>query len=384
MLAALLLALFACIAAAWGWVIVRRQAQALSALHVSVEIEAQRNRQAHDFSASLAAGLNALEDGVVVYSAAGELLRNRAAQRFVGARHGDSLVEAAVARLAATAMRGAAEREELELFGPPRMVFMLEGEPHSTAHGTVGAVVRIRDISDARRVDEIRRDFVANVSHELRTPVGALGLLAETIADEPDSEVVRQFAERMVREAERLAHTIDDLLDLSMIENEEIVEPVPVAVVSVIDDAVSQMSNAASIAQILVNVGEVADVKVLGDRRQLVSAVFNLLDNAVKYSGSGSSVTVSAGLRDGLVDIVVRDRGIGIPSRDLERIFERFYRVDRARSRESGGTGLGLSIVRHVAAAHNGSVAVVSHEGEGSTFTIKIPVSVEEVQHPHG
>ena len=356
----------------------------LGALRVSVEIEAQRNRDAADLAARLTAGLNALEDGVVVYSPDGEVLRNRAAQRFSGARHGDALVEAGVARLAEAAFRGRAQREELELFGPPRMVFLLEGEPHSTASGAVGAVVRIRDISDARRIDEVRRDFVANVSHELRTPVGALGLLAETIADEPDSEIVRQFAERMVREAERLARTIDDLLDLSMIETEEIVGPVPVAVTTVVDDAVLQMSNAASVAGIPINIGEIADVMVLGDRRQLVSAVFNLLDNAVKYSESGSRVDVSASLHDTAVSIVVRDHGIGIPSRDLERIFERFYRVDRARSRESGGTGLGLSIVSHVAAAHGGSVAVTSHEGEGSAFTITIPLSFEEVQASHG
>ncbi len=371
-------------AAVWGWALVRRQRDALDALHVNAEIEAGRNRDGADLATRLTAGLNALEDGVVVYSVDGEVLRNRSAQRFAGARHGDALIEAGVARLAALALRGTAGSEELELFGPPRMVFLLESEPHSTVNGSVGAVVRIRDISDARRIDEIRRDFVANVSHELRTPVGALGLLAETIADEPDAEVVQQFAERMVREAERLANTIDDLLDLSMIETEEIAGPVPVAVTSVIEDAVLQMSNAAEVAQIPINVGAIADVKVLGDRRQLVSAVYNLLDNAVKYSEAETWVDICAEVHDQSVGIIVRDHGIGIPSRDLERIFERFYRVDRARSRESGGTGLGLSIVRHVAAAHGGSVTVISHEGEGSTFTIAIPVSSEEVHEHHG
>jgi two-component system sensor histidine kinase SenX3 len=221
----------------------------------------------------------------------------------------------------------------------------------------------------------VRRDFVANVSHELKTPIGALSLLAETMAVGDDSPVNSQLADRVQREANRLGRIVDDLLDLSLIEAQErpTREPVPVHVV--LHEAAERVRGAADAVGIPLNVAPVAtDLVVAGDRSQLVSAVTNLLDNAVKYSEPGEPVEVDATVVDGSVCVTVRDHGIGIPSRDLERIFERFYRVDRARSRATGGTGLGLSIVRHVAQAHGGDVTVESIEGEGSTFRLRVPL----------
>jgi two-component system sensor histidine kinase SenX3 len=220
----------------------------------------------------------------------------------------------------------------------------------------------------------MRRDFVANISHELKTPVGALVVLAETLAGEDDPSVVSRLASRLQGEADRVARTIDDLLELSRIEAEEAPtrEPVPVRVV--LAEAADRVGPAADQKGVAVEVIELPErMQIIGDRRQLVSAVYNLLDNAVKYSDAGSSVELSAVTDGTSVDIIVVDHGDGIPVRDLERIFERFYRVDRARSRETGGTGLGLAIVRHVANNHRGDVAVTSAEGEGSTFTLRLP-----------
>jgi two-component system, OmpR family, sensor histidine kinase SenX3 len=326
----------------------------------------------------LADALDALEDGVVVVDDQGDIVvRNRAAMRFHEARHSGRVVEDAIDALLAAAARGEAGQREVALFGPPKQVLFLRAEP-LRAHGRIaGAVVWVHDISEARRVDDMRRDFVANVSHELRTPIGALGLLAETIADESDPANMRHFAERLVREADRLARIVDDLLDLSLIEIAEAPAREAVALHSLVRDAVDKVRVAAEAAGIELLVGDVpGSWAVACDRRQVVSAIYNLLDNAVKYSERDSTIDVSAQVNGDRVEVSVRDHGIGIPTRDLERIFERFYRVDRARSRETGGTGLGLSIVRHVAQSHGGEVAVVSREGEGSRFTLSLPLTL--------
>jgi two-component system sensor histidine kinase SenX3 len=239
----------------------------------------------------------------------------------------------------------------------------------------IGAVAFVRDVSELRRIESVRRDFVANVSHELKTPIGALSLLAETMAAGNDAPVNPQLADRVQREADRLGRIVDDLLDLSLIEAQERPTREPVPVHLVLHEAAERVRGAADAVGIPLSVAPVAtDLDVTGDRSQLVSAVTNLLDNAVKYSELGEPVEVDAAVEDGNVCISVRDHGIGIPSRDLERIFERFYRVDRARSRATGGTGLGLSIVRHVAQAHGGDVTVESVEGEGSTFRLRVPL----------
>ena len=325
---------------------------------------------------SLAGAVAAFDDGVVVVDAKGnEVMRNAAGERFHGARHADALVEDALRTLLAPALRGERAQRELQLFGPPREVLLVRTAPLWRRNRVIGAVAFVRDVSELRRVESVRRDFVANVSHELKTPIGALSLLAETMAVGDDSPVNSQLADRVQREANRLGRIVDDLLDLSLIEAQErpIREPVPVHVV--LHEAAERVRGAADVAGIPLSVAPVAtDLVVAGDRSQLVSAVTNLLDNAVKYSEPGQPVEVDATVAHGSICISVRDHGIGIPSRDLERIFERFYRVDRARSRATGGTGLGLSIVRHVAQAHGGDVTVESTEGEGSTFRLRVPL----------
>jgi two-component system sensor histidine kinase SenX3 len=315
-----------------------------------------------------------LEHGVVIWDEDGsELYRNRAAASLAEARDGHVLVAAAVEELLAEAANGHHVRRVVELFGPPAESFVVAASP--LAPGGGGAIAVVEDRSLQRRTETVRRDFVANISHELKTPIGALGLLAETIRDEPDPEIVERLADRMIVEADRLSRTVDDLLELSRIEFGDDAEFGTVAVLSVVAEADSRISSAADQADIRVRVDVEADVAVEGDQRQLVSAVFNLLDNAVKYSQAGSEVVVEAvdDRDDGVVRLYVTDHGVGVPRRDLDRIFERFYRVDRARSRETGGTGLGLAIVRHVASNHGGDVQVDSTEGVGSTFTLVLP-----------
>jgi two-component system sensor histidine kinase SenX3 len=240
--------------------------------------------------------------------------------------------------------------------------------------GGQGAMVIVEDITERSRLDAVRTDFVANISHELKTPVGAIAVLAEALAGEDDPAIVQRFVGKMVDEAHRVARTIDDLLELSRIElGGEAVRDVVRADV-VLEDALERSRPLAERRSITLQLGDVSEyITMLGDRRQLVSAIANLVENGVKYSEPSTVVVVSAHTDGQWVELRVADHGIGIPSRDLDRIFERFYRVDRARSRETGGTGLGLAIVRHVATNHGGTVDVVSTEGEGSTFTLRIP-----------
>ena len=267
------------------------------------------------------------------------------------------------------AVAGRSVQREVELFGPPSQSYLVQSVPLGD-----GGLVVIEDQTQDRRTDTVRRDFVANISHELKTPIGALGLLAETIRGEEDSEIVDRLASRMIAESDRASRTVDDLLELTRIEFGDDTEYSEVSVLAVVAEAESRISAAAEQAQVAVSVQVPGGLTVAGDRRQLVSAVFNLLDNAVKYSPGGSEVVVSAEVPStGRLRLSVADTGVGIPQRDLDRIFERFYRVDRARSRETGGTGLGLAIVRHVASNHRGEVTVESIEGAGSTFTLSLP-----------
>lgn len=327
----------------------------------------------------LAQAVDRVEHGVVVVDGNGdEIYRNIAAQRIASARDSRTLVESTLRRLLTEARQGSSHRESVELFGPPAQLFLVATYPFQHETG-VGALAVVEDRSDARRTETVRRDFVANISHELKTPVGALGLLAETILGEDDPEVRQRLARRMVQEADRAAHTIDDLLELSRIEFGDDAEFAEVDVVALAGEAVSRIAAAAEQAGVRVITDVPSGMVVFGDRRQLVSALFNLLDNAVKYSPEGSEVEVRAVEEDRttVAAISVRDHGVGIPRRALDRIFERFYRVDRARSRSTGGTGLGLAIVRHVVSNHRGRVVAESVEGQGSTFTLLLPCFAE-------
>ncbi len=344
-------------------------------LERAVDTAVTRGGDASAAETRMAHALSAIQDGIVLFGDGGEIVfRNRSAEVFLDARHGEAIVESSIEQLAMEALRGEAGDRTLELFGPPRRTLILKADPLDDGYRSIGALVIIQDVTERQRIDAVRRDFVANISHELKTPVGGIGVLAETIVDEDDLEIMRRLAQRMHHEAMRASRTIDDLLELSRIEAGEAALADPLPVHLVVAEAAERASTAAEQRGIAIDVVEPSHrLEVRGDRRQLVSAVFNLLDNAIKYSAPGSSVVVSASTDGDRVRLAVADRGIGIPRRDLERIFERFYRVDRARSRETGGTGLGLAIVRHVASNHGGEVTVDSREGEGTTFTLVLP-----------
>jgi len=325
----------------------------------------------------LSRAFETIDLGIVVCDEEGQVVfRNGYAQAYAGARHADALAEQAIDEVLSSAIHGSALARAVDLFGPPRRNLNVAGAPLTDGRRFIGAVAIVEDVSERRRLEAVRRDFVANVSHELKTPVGALGLLAETLSDESDPGVTRRLADRMQLEATRVARIIDDLLDLSRLEAEEapVREPVPVHLV--VAQAVEQVLPTAEHRDVTIKVGNIPTrVTVLGDRRQLVSAVFNLLENAVKYSSDGGEVEVTCRASGSSTELSVRDHGIGIPSRDHERIFERFYRVDRGRGRDTGGTGLGLAIVRHVLTNHGGEVSVSSREGEGAAFTLRLPMA---------
>lgn len=246
-------------------------------------------------------------------------------------------------------------------------------------HGHVALLVE--DVTEARRVEAVRRDFVANVSHELKTPVGAMALLAEALQDAShDPEAVRRFAGRVQKEAGRLARLVQELIDLSRLQGADpLPSPTLVPVDRVVAEAVDRTRTTASARGIEIVRGGERELTVRGSESQLVTAVGNLIENAVHYSAERTRVAVAVRRRDGAVEISVTDQGMGIAEKDLERVFERFYRADPARSRATGGTGLGLAIVKHVATNHGGEVSVWSVEGSGSTFTLRLPPSAQAV-----
>ncbi len=328
--------------------------------------------------AELLAAIDGLPQGVVILDRDGEVVvRNRQAEHMLGVAHLDALVDESVEGHLRAARAGREVTDTLDVMGPPRCTLVIQGSVVSVGGQQVGAMCTIEDVSERTRLDSVRTDLVANISHELKTPVGAIALLAETLADEDEPEVIARLAPKLTAEAERLSRIIDELLELSRIElgGQSLAEVVDVE--SVVREAVVLHALLAQTRGIPVQVTAAAPGPVVaGNRRQLLSAVGNLLENAIKYSDPGAPVEVTVGLEAEEVVVELRDHGMGIPQRDLGRVFERFYRVDKARSRETGGSGLGLSIVRHVMANHGGHVDVVSVEGEGSTFTLRLPAAV--------
>jgi signal transduction histidine kinase len=419
--------------------------------------------------------LDTLTQGVVLCDENGSVIyRNGRANALMVSRHGDALAAQAVTELLEGAWHEGVAERTLDLYGPPRRTLQVRARQIDDGRRPLGVIALIEDISERRRLEEIRRDFVANVSHELKTPIGALGLLAETLVAEPDAEVAQRLAGRIHNEAFRVSRIIDDLLDLSRIESEEAPSREPVLVNLVMADAIERVRSTADQRGIEIVLHEPSPpIAVVGERRQLVSAMHALLENAITYSYDDSKVVVTgtvrrpgsladtgetalilpesveaaftpdalakngasrldpangkAGHSDGAatesapaetthaasassttgpvyidgeptlggvesivrsdwrseehehVRLSVQDSGIGIPARDLDRIFERFYRVDHGRSRDTGGTGLGLSIVRHVANNHQGWVDVESREGEGSTFSLVLPLHTDRL-----
>jgi two-component system sensor histidine kinase SenX3 len=243
-------------------------------------------------------------------------------------------------------------------------------------------LVLMSDESEAQRVHEVRRDFVANISHELKTPIGALSLLSEAVLGaKDDPEAVKKFATRMQSEAKRLTDLVQEIIQLSRVQDSD---PLKVAqefgVNDLIKEAIDQCKTTADARHIWVNFTETEDFTVKGDREQLIMAIHNLIENAINYSPEATNVSITSTLQDSIVDIAVTDQGIGIPETEIERIFERFYRVDPARSRQTGGTGLGLSIVKHIVTKHGGEIKVWSSENVGSTFSMRLPVVTNEAE----
>jgi two-component system sensor histidine kinase SenX3 len=317
--------------------------------------------------------LDHLDIGVVVADRRGKVTyRNGAASVWAGT-HAGVIVDDRLRRAFAEAGIGASSTHVVELHGPPRTTLALAVEPMPE-----GAVATIHDVSERVRIDAMRTDFVANISHELKTPVGAIAVLAEALAEENDPEVVARVTTRMIEESHRAVRTIDDLLELSRIESAERRDE-EVTLASVMQAAMARgrvVDEGRGVRVLAEGLGDAERTVLYADGRQLISGLGNLVENAVKYSHDGGVVRVVPTIGDQHVDVAVVDDGVGIPARDLGRVFERFYRVDKARSRETGGTGLGLAIARHIATNHGGDVTVVSEEGVGSTFTLRLPTSI--------
>jgi len=324
--------------------------------------------------------LSVLPSSAVVIDHEDRVLRASSAARAFGLVKGDQLVVGELTALARQVRRDGEIREtEIDVanrkFGGRTTSFAVRVAPLSQFAGGGLVLVLADDQTESRRVEAVRRDFVANVSHELKTPVGALALLAEATEEAAkDPEAVSRFAGRMRQEAARLTVLVRDLITLTRIQSAEpVADARPVELDAVVSEAIDRCRMKATKHGITLVSGGDRDLSVLGDEDMLVTALRNLIENAIAYSPEHTRVVVST-LRSGnkTTEVSVADQGIGIPERDLERIFERFYRVDPARSRATGGTGLGLAIVKHVTAAHGGKIKVWSKEGAGSTFTLRL------------
>lgn len=336
----------------------------------------------------VAAVLGALRAIAVIVGPAGEVVRANPAAYAFGIVRGGRLVHQVTHDLVASVRRDGVTRDrELDLpRGPGESPGLLTLRMRVAGLPGERVLVLADDETAARRLEEIRRDFVANVSHELKTPVGAIALLAETVLDSADdADAVRRFTGQMQREVRRLSSLVQEIIDLSRLQGPNpLVDLFPVSVDDVVAEAVDRSRVDADARHVQVVTGRPTGLYVVGDEQLLVTAVRNLVDNAIRYSEAGSQVGVGVSHNEGFVEIAVVDRGIGIAAEDLKRIFERFYRVDQARSRHTGGTGLGLSIVKHVAADHGGEVTVWSTPLRGSTFTLRLPEAGDVAEPPEG
>ena len=323
--------------------------------------------------------LGVLPAASIVVAPDGSVLRSNARAGALGLVSREALTIPDIAHLVQrVSADGHAREQEMRVRRPPLGRELLELRVRAAALGTGAILVLIDDLAEERRVDVVRRDFVANVSHELKTPVGALSLLAEAVlAAADDPEQVRHFAERMQMEASRLSHLVQDVIDLSRLQGDDpLTHAEIVDVDEIVRRAVDEVRMLAGRQDIELEVGEPCGAVVYGDGHQLLAALRNLIVNAVAYSPAHTRVAVGTRSDGGIVEIAVKDQGIGIAANDLDRVFERFYRVDPARSRGPGGTGLGRAIVKHVSQNHGGECTVWSEVGVGSTFTIRLPAYV--------
>ncbi len=323
----------------------------------------------------LKCAMDSISQGIVITDEQGTpFYKNTRASMIMESRHAELIAAQAVEEMLEAGLSGVGSERSIELYGPPRQTLNIKTltiEDHSKP---LGVVAVIEDVSERKRLESVRRDFVANVSHELKTPIGAMALLAETLEDESDLNIAKRLANRLHHEALRVGRVIDDLINLSRIEAEENPPAEPINLCNVVTEAIEGLTSISEQRGVEVEFGGSTGTPIIiGDYRELLSAVTNLIENAIHYSDEDSTVRIRCDISDEKVELVVEDEGIGIPSRDLERIFERFYRVDQTRSRHNKGTGLGLSIVRHVINRHQGEIEVNSREGEGTTFRIILP-----------
>lgn len=326
--------------------------------------------------------IHVLRSAGIVLGPHDEVLQSSAQSRSLGLIRGSRLLNQDLLDLARQVrVDGEIRAVDLELHRESTSPVSLSSRVAPLDNGLV--LVLSEDRTAARRVDETRRDFVANVGHELKTPIGAISLLAEALEEAADDpEAVRRFAGRMITESQRLSELVREIINLSRLQAADPLKSMEVVdVADILDDAVNRCRVLADRKNITIGMS-VNDERVLGDPEQLTVAVTNLVENAISYSDEGTKVAISARrvTDDGepAIDISVSDNGIGIAPSETERIFERFYRIDYARSRANGGTGLGLAIVKHIVAAHGGQVNVWSHLGHGSTFTIRLPEEITD------
>ncbi len=365
------------VTAAFAYLISKRSSKNLSA---AIRSESKVNTtRSEDQLENLVEALDLLPIGVVIVdSKTGRRLRNNAAAAMTGVRYVDILVDQAVDEMLETILTTKSSERILEAVAGTTRYLKILGQ----AIDQQKAIVTIEDITEKSRIDTVQTDFVANLSHELKTPIGAVAALADSLNGETETEVVWRLAERIVTESHRMSRIVDDLLDLSRVEFGGTEEWSEVDLGSVLVEVVGTNQHAAKRQGLGLSLTGSAELLVRGDRAQLVSVFSNLVDNAIKYSEAGGVVLVEGVTQADEIVVTVTDHGIGIAERDQKRIFERFYRVDKARSRATGGTGLGLSIVRHIVLEHGGSIDVRSEEGIGSTFMVRLPRVMHQTKEP--
>ncbi|MDA2975073.1 MAG: ATP-binding protein [Actinomycetota bacterium] len=344
-------------------------------------VRTSANQQEASINAAELAVLNAMLDAWVILDEHQNVLTSSDEAQELDLATGNKLTHANVTNFVAEAIKNTQSPEGIleiprSALGTASLALLANLSPISNNR----YLLILRDVSDVTRVELVRRDFVANVSHELKTPVGALSLLSEAAAEAADDPAaVRRFALKMQAEAQRLTNLVNDLIDLSRLQSDDPLKKATIAPVArLVDAAVSDVKAVADAKEIELSVKIQPGLQVACVERQLITAIRNLIVNAVNYSSNQTKVAITAEEVDDLIEIRVTDQGIGIPETDQLRVFERFYRIDPARSRATGGTGLGLSIVKHIATGHGGDVILRSIEGKGSTFTLRLPTPSEE------
>ena len=351
------------------------------------EIEEQRIK-ADAFRQQLIAALDSLNYGIAIYGQDDQLIHtNPYASSFLSGVHSGALIADAIDELFQTRDGQEVIDQELDVFDNShpssvthsrKKTFYIILRELSIEGNQIGSVVTIEDISEQERLESVRRDFISNISHELKTPIGAIALLTETLLGEPDTDLVQKFAPNILQETERLSETIDDLLSLSRIEHGLTDSFNQIDLLKCIEQAIDRVNTFAKQNEVTVLTSfPPAPVHLFGDELQLTSAFYNILENSVKYKRiNQGNVHLTVQQLDDFIEVEISDNGIGIPTKDLDRIFERFYCVDRSHS--GSGVGLGLAIVRHVIVNHEGVLRIESTEGVGTTFFIQFPTNFVE------